>query len=733
MPKFLRSKTSFNGGELRPRLYSRDDVSQYGNGARTLINAVLSSTGPVERRTGSQYISEIKTSSKQVRLVKFQFSADDAFILEFGEEYIRFYTDKGQVQDGGVPVEISSPYSETEVQDLQFTQFGDTLYIVHPSYAPRTLIRSSSISWTLSEFQTFPPPTEELGYTPTATTVTPGATTGFAINFTASSGLFLDSDVGRQIINKTDGESGRASITSVTSSTVAVCDIVEDFTDTNAIGAGDWKLDLSPIADITPSGVRVGSIVTITADTPGTTTAAATFRANDIGKYILVHGGVVEVLAINSSSSIECEVIKSLTSEDETGNWTIEEPTWSSTRGYPRAVGLFEQRLIFGGTTAEPQSVWMSEVGLFDGFGVGANDSDAIDVDIVSSEVNRIEWISSGRDLVIGTSGAETTILSSNTVLAPSTIQLRPRSYYGSNTQQISTAGSEILFVPKSRKSIRTFVYNFDIDGYKAEDLTVLSSHYLDDTTIREIAYAQDPETEIYAVLEDGSMIVGIFDREQKVIGWSKFTDATGAYEQVAVINDGNADQVWTVIKRTINGATKRYIEVFDDGAGLSSTDGFSDSFLTYSGAETSTLTGLDHLEGETVQVKVNGAAHADKTVSSGEISLDLPATSATVGLQYTTTIETLDENLEVGGGSFLGQAVRWVEPKLHVYRSAIPTVSGQTLPARDSSMEMDQAVDLFSGFLEYGSVNSPRLTITTSTPFPLVLTGIFGIVEGSV
>lgn len=732
MPSFLRSKTSFNGGELRPKLYSRDDVAQYAAGSRTLTNVEVDATGPVRRRNGTQHIAEVKTSSKKVRLIKFQFSADDAFILEFGENYIRFYSDKAQIQSGGSAVEISSPWSENELQDLQYTQFGDTMYIVHPSYQPRKLIRNSSTDWDLTLFEAFPPPTEELGISLSGT-VTPGATTGFGVTFTASDSVFLDGDIGRQIINLTDGETGRASITAVASATSVTCDIVEDFTDTNAIDEGDWKLDLSPLADLTPDGTRAGSIVNITADVKGTTTAQATFRNEDVGKYILIHGGVMEIIQVNSTSDIDCEVIKSTTSEDETGNWTLEEPTWSSSRGWPRAVGLFEQRLVFGGTSAEPQSIWLSEVGLFDGFGVGANDADAIDVDIVSSEVNRIEWIASGRDLVIGTSGAETTVLSSNTLLAPSTIQLRPRTYYGSNTQQIATAGAEILFVPKSKKSIRTFVYNFDIDGYKAEDLTKLSAHLIEDTTIREVAYAQDPETRIYAVLEDGSMLVGTFDREQKVIGWTKFTDATGAYEQVCVINDGNADQVWVVVNRTINGGTVRYIEVFDDGDGRNNIDGFSDSFLTYSGGATTTLTGLDHLEGETVQVKVNGAAHPDCTVSSGSITLDVSATTATVGLQYTSTIETLDENLDIGRGSFLGQAVRWVEPKLHVYRSSIPTVNGQTLPSRDSSMEMDEKVDLFSGFLEYGSVNSPRLTITQSTPFPLMITGIFGLVEGSI
>jgi hypothetical protein len=694
-----------------------------------MTNAIPLGHGPARRRNGTQYISEVKDSTKNVRLIKFQFSADDAFVLEFGNLYIRFYTSKAQVLDGGSPYEIVSPYTETQVQDLQYVQFGDTMYITHPDHAPRELIRNSTVNWTLQEFTPFPPPTEELGYEPPGT-ITPGATTGLGVTFTASDSVLLDADIGRQIIN-TSGN-GRAAITAVASATSCTCDIIEDFDDTNPISAGEWKLDLSPIADLTTDGTKVGSIVNITADLVDTTTAVDTFRSDDIGKYILMHNGVLEVIQINSASDIDCEVLKSLDSLDETGNWTIETETWTSTRGYPRAVGFFEQRLIFGGTAAEPQSVWMSETGIFDGFGTGSNDSDAIDVDIVSSEVNQIEWIASGRDLVVGTSGAETTITGSGGSLTPSTIQLRPRTYHGSNTQQVVTSGSEVMFVQKSGRKVRTFVYNFDIDGYKAEDLTYFSEHYTAGTngTIKEIAYAQEPDSVIYAVQNDGNILAGVFNREQKVIGWSKIT-TEGSYEQVTTIAEDEEDQVWVVVNRTIDGATARYIEVFDSGDGTGTTDGYSDSYLTYSGVATTTLSGLDHLEGETVQIKVNGATHADKTVTSGAVTLDVSATTATVGLPYTTTIETLDEDFDVGRGTMLGQRVSWVEPILRVYKSNIPTVDGQTLPQRDPSMEMDEAVDLFTGDLKYSRIDSPRLTITSSEPMPLMLTGIFGTVEG--
>lgn len=730
MSRAIRAKYNFNQGEVSPLLYSRADIDKYANALKTLTNGIPLIHGPVRRRNGTQFIAEVKDSTKQVRLIPFRYSLDTMFILEFGQSYIRFYTNKAQVQSGGSPLEIVSPYSASELDDVQFEQFGSTLYLTHPDYMPRKLVRNSDVDWDLTINYTYPPPTDELGYSP-ATDVTPSATTGFGINFTTSTGIFLAGDVGRQIVNTTKGELGRASIVSITSTTIAVCDIVEDFTDTNAIASGDWFIDLSPVSDLTSDSLVAGAIANVTADISASTTAQDTFRAADIGKYILMQGGVLQIIQVNSASDIDCEVIKSLTTLDETGNWTLEEETWSATRGYPAAVGMFEQRLIFGGSKAEPASLWFSETGIFDGFGVGPNDADSIDVDIVAAEINKVEWIASGRDLVVGTPSGEVTISGSSSVLAPSTVQSRIRTDKGSSSQNIVTADSEIIFVQKSGEKIRTFVYNFDVDGYKAEDLLFLAEHLTtSSTTIVDMAYSQEPESLIYAVLSTGDLLIGVFDRSQKVLGWSKNT-TDGTFERVATISHNGVDEVWTVVNRTINGNTVRYIEVFDSGDGTSNTDGFSDSFLTYSGVATTTFTGLAHLEGEVVQVKANGAAHADKTVSGGSITLDVSATDATVGLKYTTTIVTVDEDFNVGRGSMLGQQVSWVEPILRVYQSTIPTLDGQEKPHRTPDMEMDNPVDLFTGDLQYSRVNSPRLTITEDGPFPLIITGIFGIVEG--
>lgn len=982
MPKRIINQTAFTGGELSPRLYSRSETAEFGSALQTGTNAYIMPHGPIARRNGTQFIAEVKDSSAAVRLVRYQLSQDTAFILEFGNEYIRFFKSTGQVLESNLTItnitqadpavvtsashglanndhvyitgvagmtevnsstvpykvanvttntfelqtiagtdvdssaftayssggvvnriyEITSPYTTAQLDNIQYVQSGSTMYLVHPDVSPRQLVRTSDTSWTLSEIEFLPPPTYESGFEPSAT-CTPAATTGVGVNFTASSGVFLDGDVGRQIINLSSGETGRASITSITSATVAVCDIIEDFTDTNAIASGDWKMDLSPVVDLEFDNTQAGAIVNIrsehqngslgsrltitnvTSANPAVVTSAShglangekvqiqdvvgmtqinnkeftvdnvttntfelkgenssgyttyssggiarkiltdinkdAFRAADVGKYILANGGVMQIVTVNGADDIDAEILKSMNSGDSTGNWTLEEDTWDATRGYPKAVGLFEQRLIFGGTSTQPQTIWMSETGIFDGFGTGADDEDSIEVELVSNEVNEINWISAGRDLVVGTSGGEITVSSGNTgAISPSNIQQIPRTYHGSRVQQVENIRDEILFVQGSERKIRTFRYDFNIDGYTGDDLTFLAEH-ITEGGITEIAYAQEPNTNIYAVTDNGDLLAATYDRGKKVIGWTKFT-TDGNFERVQRITSGENDQPWVVVKRTINSATKRYIELLSSGDGVTDTDFYSDSALSLStpltitgitaanpavvtstahglsnddkviikglvdpaeadldadktnmsslngctftvanktantfelsGKDTSgfnaygsggnaylkvsTLSGLDHLEGKTVQIKIDGAAHANKTVSSGSVTLDTTAGEATVGLPYTTTIKTLPHEFDVGLGSMQGQRVRWARPLLRVYRSHRPLVNGEFLPARNAGDSMDKEVPLFSGYLEYGPLNwsnSAALTITATDPLPLVLTGISGVIDTGV
>lgn len=995
MAKILTGQTNFTAGELTPKLYGRIDVGIYDNAVESARNAYIAPHGPIIRRNGSQYIAQAKSvtdsgNSRPIKLLKFQYSSDDAYLLEFGDPesgspYIRFYADEGQIlttavnitgisqaspaivttsgahglavgdnvyitgvagmteinrpnkpyqvgtvgssttfqvkEIGGASIdstgftsyssggivekiyEISSPYTYDDLDELSYVQLGNVIYLAHPNYAPRKLTRISSTDWKLETIAFSPEPTYESGYYPD-TTITPSATSGTSVNFTVAGGIFLQGDVGRQIVNDTTGETGRAVITSITSTTVAVCNIVEAFTDTNAIASGDWYLDLSPLAKLKFSGYEAGSIIDVTATYPeefrgpkvsisaitkaspsvvttstahgfssgdkveildcqgmteintrnfiitvltsttfqlkeGTGTGTAfnstnfntytsggtvariyenvaqnTFRTADIGRYILANDGVLKVLSITSGSSIKCQILKGLSTQDSTENWTLETADWTADRGYPRCVGLYQERLVFASTESKPVTIYFSETGVFEGFGTGSLDSDAIIVDVSSKQVNQINWISNSRDLVFGSAGSEITVSapSATSGLSSSNIDIKTRTYHGSPTQNAVNVGSESLFIQGSTRKIRTFRYDFNLDGYTGEDLNFYAEHLTEDG-IKEIAYAQEPNSVIYAVTNAGELLVATYVRDQKIIGWTKFT-TTGSFENVQVVSAGTTDEVWVTIKRVVNGLTYRYIELFDESTGEDRTDGFSDSFLVYSNPKTITditkanpavvtaathgfsdgdrikiidvegmtevngksflvankttntfelttlqgadinstsystyvsggevhglvnsVSGLDHLEGKTVQIKADGATHSNKVVTAGQISLDNYHYEVVVGLPYTTSITTLQKDFDIGMGPMQGQRSRYIRPLLRVYKSTLPLVDGNMTPSRNANEEMDEAVPLFSGDIEYGRLNwsnTGKMTITVTDPLPLQLTGIFGTFEGN-
>jgi len=245
MPKSSFIQTNFTGGELSPRLFGRTDVNKYANGAALIENYLVQKHGGAVRRSGTRFVAEVKNSTHACRLVSFTFSNLQTYILEFGDQYIRFYRDKARLESVGVPVEIVTPYLHTQLAELKFTQSADILYICHPDHQPRELRRTSDTSWTLALFNFIDGP--YLNTNTTATTLTPSAETGAGITITASAVTdindgdgFKSTDVGRLVRIEHGGEWGYAKITAFTDTTHITADVKEDFDATTA--QTDWRL-----------------------------------------------------------------------------------------------------------------------------------------------------------------------------------------------------------------------------------------------------------------------------------------------------------------------------------------------------------------------------------------------------------------------------------------------------------------------------------------------------------
>jgi hypothetical protein len=239
MPKVSPIQNNFNGGELSPLLAGRVDFDQYRTSLKTCENFIPLVQGGLTRRPGTYFAAAVKTSTLKTRLVPFEFSTTQAYILEFGDQYIRFYMNNGRIEVAGVPVEVVTPYVEADLFQLRFTQSADVLYIVHPSYKPRTLTRTSHTSWTLANFAALDGP-----YLPTnilATTLTPSATTG-TITITASVSVFSPTDVGRFVRIKHGTTWGYATITVYTDTQTVTAECATAFGATTA--SAFWRLGL---------------------------------------------------------------------------------------------------------------------------------------------------------------------------------------------------------------------------------------------------------------------------------------------------------------------------------------------------------------------------------------------------------------------------------------------------------------------------------------------------------
>lgn len=687
MANRIFKQTNFSGGEISPKVLGRSEIQVYGSSLKEATNVSLKSYGLAERRNGTKFISEVKNSSHTVRLLKYQLSNSISYIIEAGDQYFRFYKNGERL---GAPYEISTPYLHTELSELSYAQFGSVIYFAHPNHAPRKLTRNGDTDWTLEQIVFSPPPTKELGEYP-STTITPASTSGLAVNFTAGANTFLDGDVGRQIINKSGV--GRASIISVTSPTVAVCSIIEDFPSTSSIADGDWYINASPRAELDPSGILSGQIINIVAEKLDSSAAQNTFRSTDVGRYLIINNGVVLITNYVSATSVDGVILKSLDTTDLTTIWKLEDPAWSSTRGFPRCVSIYESRLWFAGTSSDPLSIWASEVDIFEGFGVGSGDLDAISVTLSSTFSNQLSWMKASRELVIGSIGAEITIQSGVT---PSNIQVnqKARTTYGSDTQEAVVFGDETIFIQSSGTKIRTFRYSFDIDGYSGQNLLFLAEH-LGSKIITKLDAGQYPDNNLYGVTATGEIIRAVYENNQQILGWSTWK-TNGNFKDLSIIDYQTTSQVYVLVEREINGSTVQYVELVDDGDGTDRLDIYSDCTKTYSNpisisgitkADPSVVTSTSHglSNGDKIilvdvlgMTEVNNKSYyvANKTTNTFELEDVADRTSiVTSELQWTLSSSGTNEYyLEVSGG---GDPSSVLDSVISVYEGGTLMVKG--------------------------------------------------------
>lgn len=329
---------------------------------------------------------------------------------------------------------------------------------------------------------------------------------------------------------------------------------------------------------------------------------------------------------------------------------------------HPACSTYFQQRQVFAGTANRPQTLWFSVAGGFNNMAVSqpTRDDDAITRTLVSREVNEIRHMVPGSSLLLMTSGAEWRCWPgpNSAGLTPGDCVTLPQSAYGSSHVPPISAGGAVLFVQERGSRVRELRFDALQDSYQATDMSVLSSHLLFDTTaqhtIEEWAWAEEPFRVVWAVRSDGTLLGFTYMREHEVFAWHRH-QTDGAVESVASVpeQEGGSllDAVYLIVRRTIDGQTRRYVERLAPRTFATLADAwFVDCGLKYDGAPATTISGLDHLEGKSVAILADGAVVPNKVVSGGSVTLDAACSKAIVGLPYTADLETLNLELPANG-----------------------------------------------------------------------------------
>ena len=817
-------QTNFTSGEISPKLFGQVDFKKYNNAVETMENMIVFPQGGTTRRYGSRFVCEVKNSANATRLIPFEFNIEQSYILEFGNLYIRFYKDNGQITEatktvtaitkanpavvtvsshgysngdhiwlndvggmtevnarrytianvttntfelsgvnstnyttytsGGTAAkvyEITTEYTSSQLSEIQFAQSADVMYLVHPSHEPTKLTRTGHTNWSISD-----------------------------VDF--EKGPYLD----------------------------------ENTTSTT----------------LTTSATTVGTGRTLTA-------SADLFASTDVGRLVKVKGGHGKITGFTSATVVTYEIFTAVGTGSATTEWQL--GAYSNTTGFPRAVSFFEQRLLYGGSTNFPQTIWASQSGLYDNFDEGEADAaDAFIYTIAANKVNTIRWLAPSKDLIVGTAGSEYKVgRPTGEPLKPDNVNIAQQTTYGVYPARPIQIGNVILFIQRQQKKIREFYYKFEDDAYSAPDMTILSEH-ITGNGITEVDFAQEPDSVYWAIREDGVFLGMTYQREENVVAWhrhifggktgsatvtvtdyanipvgsrivltksdgSKVTftsetagssspssslgfrpntnnnttadniftainahadftvanpaanivtitetspQATGLLtvettdstrlaatsethskaKSVASIPEGGEDQVWVIIERVINGSTVQYVEYLSSTANM-------DSYLTGTVNSSSTsVTSLDHLEGEKVQIVIGDAVYPPQTVTNGAITVDIPTELSTktidVGLGFTSTLKTLKPEFGGQAGTSQGRKKRYNEVMVRFLNTVGATINDDQLPFRSSATPMGQNIPEFTGdkrVTNLGWDRDGQITVKQTQPLPMTILGITG------
>lgn len=659
------NQPSFAAGELSPELRRRIDIQKYSVGVAEAKNMYVLPRGGLQSRPGTKYLG---TPKAKCRLRRFTPTDEVSYMLEFSANCIRIWKDDVLILNGSTPLEITTTYTATEVFELSFNQSTDTLYITHPLHAPATLVRNSDTSWTLSTFDFTGGPLRTENDTSTTMYIysDDGAKLkGDTVSLIASAATFVSGHVG--------GVFALRHIQCSATYTRYVAAGGGVYTSDNFPVWGEWELNISPgthgidntsilIYKSVDNGATWYNIHTIPTQPADSGNVIVTGTADDACLLQIRRDNVDDdfTMVLNSygHSQWACVRIASFTSSTMVHGTLLNdfdmvnvpmvtwaEGEWSTYRGWPNCSAFYQDRLFFG----KSNQFWGSDIADYSNFSksIPIQDDELVSQRLLGRSVNSIRWMIPKMALMFLTSSSEWTVEPSNTgAFGPADSKVKDQTEFGCNgTVEPVVVGDTVLFLTKYGTEVRGWSYD-DINGKQINDLSIMANHLFDGYTITGWAYQKHPHSILWAARSDGALLSLTIHKEHEVFAWTQhYTGAQedDVIESIEAIPGVGQDDVWMSVLRTINNESVRFIERFNH-RDISEQSAFCglDCSTTYSGTATTTITGLDRFNGQTVSVMSNGLVFDGKLVSDGTITLTQGTSLCHVGIPYEWKMTTL-------------------------------------------------------------------------------------------
>ena len=754
------SQLAFTTGEVSPDVSSRFDLEQYKSALLEAENVVIRPYGAVAKRQGSQYVGQVKYSDKPTRLFEFTTNTNNSFMLEFGDKYIRVWN--YGIYTG---IEVTTPFTSDILFDLNCNQSGDVMFICSGKYPIQTLSRYSDTDWRMSTYKLTEQPYDEIN-TDNGHTLTVNGDT-----ITSTKDLFTQDMVGSVIqiayyVEAVHTKSAGEVVEKKVKRYMQAQTIEKTYNNIN-YNVGAFSTDTELSWKFTTHGTWEGTVKLQISNNDGQTwkdyrtyTSKNDYNVTDTGKieagarlkYVsdiksgsvncdlsimpFTQYGIVEIKSVTDAKNAKVNVLNGIKEGEPSYQWKL--GSWNRGRGYPKLCTFYQDRFVVAATDSKPNFIWFSRTGDYPNFGVEKvegtiTDDSAITLPVINRKMCEIRHLVPANDLIILTSGNEWIVRGDKTI-TPTNCNLKTQTQRGALSCEPQFIGNRCVFVQERGGTVRDMGYSYESDNYTGQDLTLFVKTLVKGHLAVTSAYAQDPDSIIYYVRDDGQLNCLTYIPAQKVYGWSHFV-TNGKYRYVESVAEGEQDTIYFVVDRVINNKSVKCIERSIPLYTEDNSDVFLDCYVKVANSIKTDYINAPHLVGQMVDIVIDGQQMPSRVVPpTGVIKLDGKANVITVGLPYTTKIKIPSVEQQINDGTLQGRVATVSRVVLRMYKSfggkvgrTFDRMDDITLPPNEL-FTGDKPVILPKMGINYSTDTS--ICIKHSDPFPFNLLSITRIVE---